>query len=283
MDRKIGQKGYCQAGNTAKVALVSIHKWEEPCISGENGAGTVFFSHCNLSCEFCQNHAISAAGYGIDVSEDRLTEIFLQQQSRGVECLELVSPTHYADIIVRALAKAKKNNLSIPVVYNCNGYQSVEEIASLEGYVDVFLPDLKYYDDEYAVKYSHALGYFTAASKAIKKMFEITGPVVMDNNMLKKGVLVRHLILPWLYKDSIKIMQWLRDNFADDIYISLMNQYIPAHNAINIPKLNRKLTTFEYQKVIDAALAMGIKNCFVQEKSSASIEFIPDFNGANVL
>lgn len=283
MDRKIGQKGYCQAGNTAKVALVSIHKWEEPCISGENGAGTVFFSHCNLSCEFCQNHAISAEGYGIDVSEDRLAEIFLQQQSCGVECLELVSPTHYADIIVRALAKAKKNNLSIPVVYNCNGYQSVEEIASLEGYVDVFLPDLKYYDDEYAVKYSHAPGYFTAASKAIKKMFEITGPVVMDNNMLKKGVLVRHLILPWLYKDSIKIMQWLRDNFADDIYISLMNQYIPAHNAINIPKLNRKLTTFEYQKVIDAALAMGIKNCFVQEKSSASIEFIPDFNGANVL
>ncbi|MDQ0203652.1 radical SAM protein [Pectinatus haikarae] len=283
IDRSHDERGFCGAGAQAKVALVSIHKWEEPCISGKKGAGTVFFSHCNLRCEFCQNYAISARGYGVEVDAARLAEIFLEQQGRAVECLELVTPTHYAPIIIEALKRARASGLNLPVVYNTNAYESIEIIDALSEYVDVFLPDLKYFSDDAAGKYSHAPDYFHFATAAIKKMTAVAGPVIMENGLMKKGVLVRHLILPWLYKDSIKIVEWLWATFGSDIYISLMNQYTPAHNAFSISKLNRKLTTYEYQKVVDAALELGIENCFIQEKSASSTDFIPNFDGKGVL
>lgn len=265
------------------MALVSVHKWEEPCISGKNGAGTVFFSNCNLKCEFCQNYTISAQGYGISVDVARLAEIFLEQQQKNVECLELVTPTHYAPVVIEALKRARAAGLKLTVVYNTNAYESIAVIDQLSTYVDVFLPDLKYFDDAAAQKYSHAPDYFHFAAASIKRMVAAVGPLVMENNLMKKGVLVRHLILPWLYKDSIKIVEWLWSTFGDKIYISLMSQYTPAYNAAAFPKINRKLTTFEYQKVVDAALALGIKNCFVQEKSASSVDFIPVFDGSGVL
>lgn len=283
VNRARGEKGYCRAGSEAKIALVSLHKWEEPCIAGANGAGTVFFSHCTLHCEFCQNYTISAQGYGVTVNEKRLAEIFLQQQTRGATCLELVTPTHYAPIIIHAIAKARSAGLSLPVVYNTNAYMNTDVVDMLSPYVDVFLPDLKYFDDKAALQYSHAPHYFQVASAAIKRMFTAKGPVQFKNTLLKKGILVRHLILPWLYKDSIKIVNWLWSNFGDDIYISLMNQYIPSYNAEKFPKINRSLTTYEYQQVINAALDLGISHCFVQEKSAASTKFVPNFNGSGVI
>ncbi|WP_196593180.1 radical SAM protein [Pectinatus sottacetonis] len=282
VSRNDGDLGFCGAAIEPEVALVSVHKWEEPCISGKKGAGTVFFSHCNMRCVFCQNYEISANGYGIRVSEERLAEIFLEQQQRNVECIELVTPMHYAETVVKALAKARKKGLCIPVVYNSNGYESADTIELFADYVDVFLPDLKYFSDVPAVKYSNAPDYFKTASAAIKKMFSITGPFVMEDKMMKKGVLVRHLILPWLYKDSIRIVKWLWENFGDNIYISLMNQYVPMYRAKEFSKINRKITTYEYQKVIDAALELGIKNCFVQERGTSSKKFVPDFNGQGV-
>ncbi|WP_231037852.1 radical SAM protein [Pectinatus frisingensis] len=281
--RENGETGFCRAGNEAKVALVSVHKWEEPCISGKNGAGTVFFSNCNMRCIFCQNYAISALGYGITVDTGRLAEIFLEQQARGVECLELVTPTQYAAVIAAALKTARTAGLKLTVVCNTNAYETIETIKMLAPYVDVFLPDMKYWDETIARKYSQAPNYAATATAAIRAMYEAAGPAVMAGNMLKKGVLVRHLILPWQYKDSIKIVEWLWKTFGDNIYLSLMNQYTPAYKAAEIPQLNRKLTTFEYQKVIDAALDLGIKNCFVQERASSSKRFIPEFNGDNVL
>lgn len=275
--------GFCRSGSKAKIALVSLHKWEEPCITGKTGAGTVFFSNCNLRCEFCQNYEISAQGYGITVDEDRLAEIFLEQQARNAACLELVTPTHYGPVILKALKKARAAGLTLTVVYNTGAYETTELINALSEYVDVFMPDLKYFNDDAAREYSHAPDYFTFASAAIKRMFFHTGPAVLEDGLLKKGVLVRHLILPWLYKDSIKIINWLWENFGNDIYISLMNQYMPSYHACRFPKLNRKLTTYEYQQVANAALDLGITKCFVQEKSSSSTKFVPIFDGRGVL
>ncbi len=283
VNREKDELGFCRAGTMAKVALVSVHKWEEPCISGQNGAGTVFFSNCTMRCEFCQNYTISAQGHGVLIDEMRLADIFMEQQARNVECLELVTPTQYIPAIIKALKIARDAGLKLTVVYNTNAYETVESIEMLAEYVDVFLPDMKYFDEAAAAEYSHAPGYFKTASAAIKKMFDITGPAVMENNMLKKGVLVRHLILPWLYKDSIKIVNWLWESFGNDIYISLMNQYTPTYRADKFPKINRKITTYEYQQVVNKALDLGIKKCFVQEKGSSSEKFIPCFNGDNVL
>ncbi len=283
VERKKGQRGYCGAGLLPKVALVSLHEWEEPIISGKNGAGTVFFSHCNLRCEFCQNYEISSNGKGIEVSVERLSNIFLEQQERGASCLELVTPTPYLYPIVEALQRAKKRGLTLTVVYNTNAYVTPEAIELCRGLVDVFLPDLKYSAEQAAISYSHAPHYFAAATAAIEKMFELTGKPEVKRGLLKKGVLVRHLVLPWLYKDSMKILKYLFEHFGNDIYLTIMNQYTPAYNAFKIPKLNRRLTTFEYQKVVDYALNLGFSNCFVQEKSAASENYIPHFDGAGVL
>ena len=276
--------GFCGAGVKAKIALVSLHKWEEPCFIGSKGAGTVFFSYCNLRCCFCQNQAISHDGKGIEVSNERLAEIFLEQQARGAATLDLVTPTHYVPQICQALKLAKASGFNLPVVYNSSAYDNVKTIEALAGMADVFLPDLKYAETESAAEYSKAGDYFAKAGLAIKKMVELAGPIKFSaDGRLIKGVLVRHLVLPGHRHESMRVLDWLWQNFGDSIQISLMNQYTPLYKAYEHPKINRKLTTFEYESVIDYALSLGISNCYVQEGVTASARFVPDFNGDGVL
>ena len=276
---RFSQAGFCGAGDKVKISLVSLHQWEEPCLTGANGAGTIFFSHCNLRCCFCQNHQISQGSYGVEVTVDRLADIFLEQQERGAANIDLVTPTHYVPQIITALEKAKSEGLTIPIVYNSNGYENVETIEMLAGYVDIFLPDMKYFNDETAVKYSSAPKYFEAASKAIAKMFELVGKVEFDSNgLMKRGLIVRHLILPNHRRESMQIVEWLYKTFGDAIYISLMNQYTPMFKAEQYKELNRRLTTFEYDSVVNYALELGVTNCYIQVGRTASEEFVPNFN-----
>ncbi|MBR1395975.1 MAG: radical SAM protein [Selenomonadaceae bacterium] len=277
------QLGLCGASDKVSIALVSLHQWEEPCLIGENGAGTIFFSHCNLKCCFCQNYEISHLGRGVEVGIDRLAEIFIEQQERGAANIELVTPTHYVPQIIEALDIAKSNGLQLPIVYNSNGYENVETLELMRGYVDIFLPDLKYFDDDIAIKYSNAPNYFDITSKAITKMLELVGNVQFDSNgQLQRGVIVRHLILPNHRHDSIKIIDWLYKNFGDAIYISLMNQYTPMFQASKYKKINRRLTTFEYNSVINHAIDIGVKNCYIQTGKTATKDFVPDFNCSGV-
>ncbi len=277
------ETGFCGAGEQAKIALVSLHPWEEPCLTGERGAGTVFFSYCNLKCCFCQNHEISHSGKGIEVSDERLAEIFLEQQARGASTLDLVTPTHYVPQIMNALEIAKKNGFSLPVVYNSSAYETEETIATLSGSVDIFLPDMKYGHDKSALEYSKAPDYVANAKKAITKMVEIAGTVQMDDNgQMSRGVLVRHLVLPGHRHESMEILDWLWKTFGNDIYISLMNQYTPMFKAHEHKGLNRRLTTFEYESVADHAIELGITQCYLQERRAASAEYVPCFDGSGV-
>ncbi len=275
--------GFCGANDKIKIALVSLHQWEEPCLVGTHGAGTIFFANCNLRCCFCQNYEISQKNYGVEVDINRLAEIFLEQQSRNAANIDLVTPTHYVPQIIEALKIAKTNGLTLPIVYNSNGYENLETIELLRDYVDIFLPDLKYFDDETAIKYSAAPNYFEIATAAIKKMFEIVGAVKFDEiGQLKCGVIVRHLVLPSYRHESMKIVEWLYKTFGDKIYISLMNQYTPMFNASKYKKINRQLTTFEYNSVINYAVDIGIKNCYIQYGKTASKNFVPNFDCSGV-
>ena len=274
--------GFCGAGENLRVALVSLHKWEEPCLVGENGAGTIFFSHCNLKCVYCQNFSISNGGFGADISIERLAEIFTEQQERGAANIELVTPTHYADKICAAIDIAKSCGLNLPIVWNSNAYENISTLELLRGRVDIFLPDLKYFDDENARTFSNAPNYFNVASTAIKKMFALVGSPKFDGDKMISGVIVRHLVLPNFRRDSIKIVDWLYKTFGDDIFISLMNQYTPIFRAGEFKKISRALTTFEYQSVVDHATKLGIKNCFIQLGKTADKNFIPNFNLDNV-
>ena len=275
--------GFCGARDKVRIALVSLHQWEEPCLVGEQGAGTVFFSYCNLRCAYCQNHEISHGGKGVEVGIERLTEIFLEQQARGAATLDLVTPTHYVPQIIAALDMAKGRGFGLPVVYNSSGYETVETIEALRDYVDIFLPDLKYMSAESGGEYSAAADYFSHASMAIKKMVELTGTVQFaDNGQMEKGVLVRHMVLPGHRHESMELMKWLWENFGRTIQVSLMNQYTPMYKASEHKKINRRLTTFEYESVVDYVLDLGMENVYVQERRSASEEYVPDFNGAGV-
>lgn len=271
--------GFCGAGALARVALVSLHHWEEPCLTGDTGAGTVFFSYCNLRCCFCQNHEISHGGKGIEVTDERLADIFLEQQQGGAATMDLVTPTHYVPQILHAIDLARARGFRLPVVYNSSAYETVETVDALRGYVDIFLPDLKYMEADSAREYSQAADYFLAASAAIRRMVEIAGPIHFDEDrQLRRGVLVRHLVLPGHRHESMRILDWLWAEFGDSIQISLMNQYTPLYKAGEHKGMNRRLTTFEYESVVDHALALGIKNCYIQEGQTASEKFVPDFN-----
>ena len=284
VDRLNGELGYCGAGRLVRVALVSLHPWEEPCIAGEKGAGTVFFSHCSLRCLFCQNSVISHKENGIDVTEERLAEIFLEQQERGASTLDLVTPTHFAPQILTALHIAKERGLALPVVWNSSGYERPEMIRAIAGEVDVFLPDFKYIDEKSAAECSDARDYFSFASAAIEALVEAKGsPALREDGILQSGVLVRHLILPGKRKESMKLLDWLWESFGDKILLSLMGQYTPMYRASEVKGLNRKLTTFEYESVVNYALDLGITRCYVQERGAASEEFVPKFDGTGVL
>ncbi len=279
---RVNRLGFCGAGENLRVALVSLHKWEEPCLIGANGAGTIFFSHCNLRCVYCQNFSISHGGFGAEVSIERLAEIFIEQQNRGAANVELVTPTHYSDKICAAIDIAKERGLMLPIVWNSNAYENLETLENLRGRVDIFLPDLKYFDDEPAKIFSNAPNYFAVATAAIKKMFELVGTPKFDGNKMTRGVIVRHLILPNHRHDAIKIIDWLYETFGDEIFISLMNQYTPIFRADEFKKISRALTTFEYQSVVEHAVNTGIKNCFIQVGKTADKNFIPNFNLDNV-
>lgn len=273
-------KGFCGAGENVKIAKAMLHQWEEPCISGNNGAGAVFFSYCNLRCAYCQNFSISHGGEGKEISVERLLEIFLNLQKQGAQTLDLVTPTHFSFQITKALAKAKANGLKIPVVYNTGGYERAEIIKEIAPFVDVFMPDFKYFSNNLAKKYSAADNYVETAKAAITAMYEAKGKFKIENGTMTNGVLVRHLILPRQRKDSMALLKWLYDNFGDNIYLSLMSQYTPLTNA---PKeLKRKLTTFEYESVVNYALDLGFKNAFMQEKTAATENFIPTFDCSGI-
>ncbi|WP_142413531.1 radical SAM protein [Hathewaya massiliensis] len=271
--------GVCNAGNEIKLARVSLHPWEEPPVSGVNGSGTVFFSNCNLKCVFCQNHHISQNGKGKEVSIQRLSGIFLEQQERGAHNINLVTPTHYALQIKEALKIAKERGLHIPILYNSNGYESLNTLKALDGYIDVYLPDLKYYNDKYAIKYSNAPNYFKIASEAIKLMYCQVGSVQFDENgMIKKGMIIRHLMLPGLLFDSKKIIDFIFQNFGHNVYISLMNQYTPMYKASQFKEINKVLNPKLYDSLIDYCSSLGIKNAFIQDSGTNTEDFVPEFD-----
>ena len=276
-DRLSGKRGHCGADGNIKIARVSLHQWEEPCISFKNGSGTVFFSNCCLKCCFCQNYEISALGKGFEITAKELADIFLKLQEKGADNINLVTPTPYTLHIIKALDLVK-DRLSIPVVYNCGGYEKTETLEMLRDYVDIFLPDLKYHDAEASAEYSQAQDYFEIAAAAIKKMVELAGKPRFDHQgKLLKGVIVRHLVLPNGRHDSAQLISWLKDSFSkDQIMVSLMSQFTPVYKAKEHKKLSRMTSTFEYEYVRRLLEESGFEG-YTQQRGSAQEEFIPRF------
>lgn len=268
--------GICKCGVKPKLALASIHNWEEPCISGVNGSGTVFFSGCNLKCQFCQNYEISENHFGKEISIQRLADIFIELQEKKVHNINLVSPTPYVPQIIKALDIAKSNGLTIPIVYNTNSYENLDTIKALNGYIDIYLPDLKYFDDDIALKYSKIPHYFEIASQNIKEMYSQIGKAIIEKDIMKKGVIIRHLILPEQILQTKRILEWIKSNFPKDIYISIMAQYFPTYNAKNHPEINRKITKQEYNFVV--SMLKDFENGFIQELSNSEEEYVPKFD-----
>ncbi len=277
------KKGYCRCDDKVRMALVSKHYFEEPCISGRNGSGTIFFSNCNLNCIFCQNHDISQGGKGIDVTIERLAEIMLEQQERGANNINLVTPTMYVEQIIKAIDIAKKNGLNIPIVYNTNGYEEVETIKKLNGYIDIYLPDFKYFTNELAIKYSKAPNYFEKVTSALIEMQSQFDEYVFDGEIMKKGMIVRHLVLPNHIQNSKNVLKWIKDNLRKDIYVSVMAQYFPTYKAIGDELIGRKLSFSEYRKIEQYFYSLDIENGYIQDLGKHEEEFVPDFNMNNVI
>ncbi|MCI6266559.1 MAG: radical SAM protein [Erysipelotrichaceae bacterium] len=278
VDRDNGELGYCMAPGEMVVARYSLHQWEEPVISGEQGSGTIFFSYCNMRCCFCQNYRISELHKGRVVSIEEFSRICLDLQENEAHNINLVTPTMYVPYIIEGLRLAKKNGLVIPIVYNTSGYENVDTIRMLEGLVDIYLPDLKYYDDKLGEKYSNCLNYFQYASKAIEEMVRQVGEFQIDQDgMMKRGVIVRHLVMPGNIEDSKKIIKYLYERYGDKIILSIMNQYTPVRR-LEYKELNRKVRREEYDEVINYAYDLGIRNAFIQEDDTQEESFIPDFD-----
>ena len=276
IDRTKNQVGRCKSKDTVKLALASIHNFEEPCISGRNGSGTVFFSNCNLSCEFCQNYEISQQGLGKEISIERLAEIFIEQQSRGADNINLVSPTSYALQIIEAIKIAKNNGLKIPIIYNTNGYENIETLKLLEGYIDIYLPDLKYAENDLAKKYSKIENYFEIATSAIKEMYRQVGENEYDESgIIKKGIIIRHLILPNHTENSKKVLKWIAENMPKNITVSVMAQYFPTYKAKKIKDINRKITKYEYQKIENYLYSLDLENGYIQEMGNNEEIYVP--------
>lgn len=283
VDRTAGKKGYCKAADELIVARAALHMWEEPCISGEGGSGTVFFSGCSLGCVYCQNQNISKGMAGKKITIQRLSEIFLELQGKGANNINLVTPGHYVPQIIEALNISRKKGLAVPVVYNCSGYEKAETLKLLEGYVDVYLPDFKYMSDRLAEKYSNCGNYFAVASKALEEMVRQAGEASFDEHgIMQKGVIVRHLTLPGNLEDSKRVIKYLYETYGNRIYISIMNQYTPIAKHEAYPELNRKIAEEEYQELVGYALELGVENGFIQEGETALESFIPEFNGEGV-
>ena len=280
VNRLDGQIGRCKCGDKIKVALVSLHKFEEPCISGENGSGTVFFSNCNLNCMFCQNYEISHLGKGKEISIEELADIFLEQQRKGAHNINLVTPTMYVIQIIEALKIAKQNGLSIPIIYNTSSYENVETIKMLDGYIDVYLPDLKYFSNDLCKKYSKVDNYFENATKAIIEMYNQVGkPKFDENGMIQKGVIIRHLILPNYIQNTKHILKWIKENMPKDVYVSVMSQYFPSYKALNDDKINRKINKKEYKTIEDYIYLLDFENGYLQDFVAEENEekYVPEF------
>ena len=327
VNRKKGEMGVCGQTAAIKAARAALHMWEEPCISGQNGSGTVFFSGCNLGCIFCQNHNIATGKAGIEISIERLAEIFLELQEKGANNINLVTAGHFVPQVVEALKLAKQQGLYLPIVYNTSSYEKVETLRLLEGYVDIYLPDLKYVDSAISSRYSHAADYFTCASAAIAEMVRQVGKPEFvferaagkegssaefpadekkkiseqQNNMIfdaaeyqerseagesllmRKGVIVRHLVMPDCVEDSKRVISYLLKTYGGQIFISIMNQYTPLPQCREYPELSRRVTEAEYDAVVDYAIELGIENGFIQEGDVAEESFIPEFDGEGIV
>ena len=279
INRNNGQIGRCKSNNKVKIALYSVHDFEEPCVSGENGSGTVFFSNCNMNCVFCQNYEISQQGKGKEITIERLAEIFLEQQNRNVNNINLVTPTSYVPQIIEAIKIARVNGLKIPIIYNTNGYENVETIKMLEGYIDIYLPDLKYAEDNLGLKYSKVKNYFEIATTAIKEMYRQVGsPKLNNDGIIEKGLIIRHLVLPNNIENSKKVLKWIKENMDKDVYVSVMAQYFPTYKAKQIENINRKLTKEEYEKIENYLYDLDIENGYIQELGEHEEEYVPKWD-----
>lgn len=279
-NRAAGQTGFCGQTAQLRAARATLHFWEEPCISGDCGSGTVFFSGCSLQCIFCQNHEIALGESGKVISVERLSQIFLELQEKGAANINLVTAGHFIPQVCRALELSKTHGLSIPIVYNTGSYEEVASLRLLEGLIDIWLPDLKYFSGDLSARYSSAPDYFQVATAAIAEMFRQTPATVFDSKtgLMQRGIIVRHLMLPSQAADSKKILRYLHTTYGDAIYISIMNQYTPLAGVSEIPELNRKVTPEEYRRVLDFADRIGIENGFMQEDGTAAESFIPPFD-----
>ncbi len=269
--------GYCGMPAAVYVARAALHLWEEPCITGAKGSGTVFFTGCTLRCVFCQNHNIANGSIGKEITTEHLSEILLSLQEKGAANINLVTPTHYVPQIIYALTLAKKNGLTIPVVYNTSGYEKVSTLKLLDGLVDVYLPDFKYMEENLGLRYSNAKDYPGIAKEAIKEMIRQVGTPVFEQDRIKRGVILRHLVLPGHRTDSKNILKFLYETYHDSIYVSIMNQFTPLAGLTNYPEINRKVTKREYNDVVDFAIELGITKAYIQEGHTASESFIPEF------
>ena len=279
VNRLNGIKGRCKCDNKIKIALASVHNYEEPCISGKNGSGTVFFSNCNLNCIYCQNYEISQLGKGKKITIEHLAQIFIKQQEKNVNNINLVTPTMYVPQIIEAIKIARKKGLNIPIIYNSNGYENVETIKKLNGYIDIYLPDLKYYSNEIAKKYSKIDNYFETAISAIKEMQKQVGnPIFNEEGIIQKGVIIRHLILPHHLLNTKNILKYVKENFDENTYISIMAQYFPTYKAKEDKLINRKLTKKEYKEIENYLYLLNLKNGYIQELGEHEEEYVPNFD-----
>lgn len=276
VNRNNNQIGRCKSTDKIKIALYSVHDFEEPCISGEKGSGTVFFSNCNLNCIYCQNYEISQQGKGKEITIERLAEIFLIQQEKGVENINLVTPTSYVPQIIGALKIAKEKGLKIPIVYNTNGYEKIETLKMLEGYIDIYLPDLKYADNDLAKRYSKVDRYFEIATEAIKEMYRQVGsPKLNEKGVMQKGLIIRHLVLPNYMDNSKKVLKWIKENVDNEVYVSVMAQYFPTYKALEDESIDRKLSKEEWEEIEVYISKLDIENGYVQELGEHEEEYVP--------
>ena len=277
-------KGYCGAGNTIKIARAALHYWEEPCISGKNGSGAVFFTGCPLRCVYCQNHYISTGESGIEINEERLTEIFFELKEQGAENINLVTADHFLPGVISAIGSARSRGFDLPFIYNCSGYEKTESLKMLEGLIDVYLPDFKYMDPDLALRYSNAPDYPETAKAAVAEMIRQQPVKTLDSRgIIKNGVIVRHLLLPGHVLDSRKVIRYLFETYGNTVTLSLMNQYTPMPQVKEkFPELMRKVKRSEYRKLVDFALDLGVEEAYIQEGGTAAESFIPDFDNTGV-
>ena len=272
-------KGYCGQTDIIKVARASLHMWEEPCISGERGSGTVFFSGCGLRCVFCQNFDIAKGDTGKEITVERLAEIFCELKEKGAHNINLVTGDHFVPEIIKALDIAKANGMDLPIVFNTSSYINKETLKCLENYVDIYLADFKYFDNETAKKYSNAENYLQVAKTAIEEMVSQKGtPVYDDAGMMTKGVIVRHLLMPGYLQESKAIIRYVYEEYGERVVLSIMNQYTPLKQVEKYPEINRKVSDAEYESLINYAISIGVKEAYVQEGDTAEESFIPPFD-----